>query len=359
MFGRSWVEIDIAACVQNYQILKGFLLPNQEGMAVVKANAYGHGDCRIASALQDAGVRNFAVSNVEEAVRLRKAGIQGQILILGYSPVEAVGLLQEYDITQAIVSEAYGRLLPSADIKVQAAIDTGMNRIGLDADHPQECARVIHELNRKFHLNGIFTHLCVADDASENEFTQGQVQKFREVAELVSDLNLEYVHCNNSAAGLWHNTYGNLVRLGIVLYGLKPAYENVLPEGIRPILQWKSIIAMLKDVYPGETVGYGRTYAVRKPMRLATIPTGYADGYDRRLSNRGTVLIHGYRAPVVGRVCMDQMMVDVTDIPEVDLGDEVLLLGKEYNADDMAADIGTIGYEIVCGISERVPRKYI
>ena len=358
MLGRSWVEIDIAACIRNYRILQGFLSPNQESMAVVKANAYGHGDCRIAAALQEVGVRNFAVSNIEEAIRLREAGIAGQILILGYTPVTEVERLLKYDITQAIISEAYGQLLPKEKIKVQAAIDTGMNRIGLDAENPEECARVIRDLNRRFQLTGIFTHLCVADDASEDAFTQKQVNMFQQVAELVSDLHLEYVHCVNSAAGLWHNTCGNLARLGIVLYGLRPAYENVLPEGIRPILQWKSVIAMVKDVYPGETIGYGRTYEVRNPMRLATVPTGYADGYDRRLSNRGVVLIHGHRAPVVGRVCMDQLMIDVTGIPDVNMGDEVLLLGEAYTADDMAADIGTIGYEIVCGISERVPRIY-
>ena len=174
---------------------------------------------------------------------------------------------------------------------------------------------------------------------------------------------MPFKHCLNSAGGLWHKTnFSDFVRMGIVLYGLKPDYLNSLPVGIKPVLSWKSIVSMIKDVKKGDTIGYGRTYIVKNSMRVATIPTGYADGYPRLLSNKGYVLINGFKAPIVGRVCMDQMIVDVSNIPDVKYESEVVLLGNSGNetitADDLAVQIGTIGYEIVCGISKRVERDY-
>lgn len=162
----------------------------------------------------------------------------------------------------------------------------------------------------------------------------------------------------NSAGGLLCEPYGNLARLGIILYGLKPDYSNNLPKGIKPALRWKSVISLIKPVHPGETVGYGRTFTVDREMVIATIPTGYADGYSRILSNKGKVIVNGQTASIVGRVCMDQMMVDVTGL-DVAFEDEVILLGEGYNADEMAQDIGTIGYEVICDIGKRVPRIYI
>lgn len=334
-------------------------------MAVVKADAYGHGAAETAQALAETGVTLFAVSNIIEAIELREAGIKGEILILGYTPSEQLPLLTEYDIMQAVVSETdaerFAKLAP--EIRVQYAIDTGMNRIGLDADDPDHCESVI----RSFPLNvcGMFTHLCVADTDTPacKDFTRGQIEKFEAVADRVADLKLPYVHCLNSAGGLWQETkYNSIARLGIVMYGLKPDYSNTLPAGILPVLEWKSVVSMVKQLHPGESVGYGRTFTADHEMLLATIPTGYADGYDRLLSNNGYVLIGGQRAPIVGRVCMDQMTVDVTGL-EVHAGDEVVLLGvsgdEVYTADDMAQRIGTIGYEIICGITHRVQRRYL
>ncbi|MCQ2378556.1 MAG: hypothetical protein MJ016_04995 [Victivallaceae bacterium] len=163
----------------------------------------------------------------------------------------------------------------------------------------------------------------------------------------------------NSAGGLWQDPYGNLARLGIVLYGLKPDFRNTLPAGIRPAMRWKSVISMVKTLRPGETVGYGRTFRAERPTRLATIPVGYADGYRRELSGKGRVLIGGKSAPLAGRVCMDQITADITDIPDARFETEVVLMGDGYDADAMARDAGTIGYEIVCGIGERVPRVYV
>lgn len=364
---RSWVEVDLAIIKKNYDIYRNHLNDQTDIMAVVKADAYGHGDVEVALVLQNQGVKNFAVSNISEAIKLRKAGIGGQILILGYTPVDELDALVEYDITQTIISQEYAQLLieKKASMKCQLALDTGMNRIGIDVENHSECEKIIRLCYSSLKLTGIFTHLCVADnqDFESDIFTKNQIKKFREICCMISDLQLPYRHYCNSAAGLWHNNDGNLVRLGIILYGLKPSYHNVLPTGIEPALKWKSVVSMVKTVYPGETIGYGRTYFVEKEMQIATIPTGYADGYNRLLSNKGEVLIRGKKAPIVGRICMDQFMVDVSNIPDVEIEEEVVLIGRSGNetitADEMAEMLETIGYEIVCDISKRVPRVYV
>lgn len=365
---RTWAEVDLAQLVKNVEIYRGGLSADTAVMAVVKADAYGHGAAAVAPALQEAGVSHFAVATVDEAIALRRAGVTEEILILGYTPPENAALLEEYDLTQALLSPEYAADLAaacSAPIKCHFAIDTGMNRIGLDADDPAATAAVIRQYATKLRLTGIFTHLCVADSAAGEDvaFTREQIEKFQNVATRVSDIPL-LAHCLNSAGGLFYaKTHSALARLGIVMYGLRPDYANTLPAGIRPTLAWKTVVAMVKTVYPGESVGYGRAARPTREMRVATLPVGYADGYNRRLSNGvGYVLLHGKRAPVVGRVCMDQIMVDVTDIPATRAGDEVILLGESggecLTADDMAQALGTIGYEVVCNISARVPRIY-
>lgn len=361
MIANSWVEIDPDALRTNLEIYKGFLNKDQTLMAVVKADAYGHGDVEVAKTLMQCGVRDFAVANIEEAIRLRENGIEGQILILGYTDPEAAEELKKYDITQTLISVEYAEALAekAKGIKTQFAIDTGMNRIGLPANLPNYCCGMIRAYSRVFNMTGIFTHLCVADTPSEDDFTKAQIERFRTVAEGVSDLKLPYVHCMNSAGGLWHNGFGSMVRLGIVLYGLKPDIANTLPEGIKPVLSWKSRISLVKKVAAGETVGYGRAYTVKEPMRIATVTAGYADGYSRLLSGKGYVMIGGKRAPVIGRVCMDQFMVDVTHIEEAQMGTTVTLIGEGISADEMAQLTGTIGYEVLCSISKRVKRIYI
>lgn len=363
---RSWVEISIPTILKNTKLYQKHIQNNSSIMAVVKADAYGHGAVEVSKALQESGIADFAVSNVLEAVELREAGIKGQILILGYTPIEDFGLLSQYDITQAIISSDYADDLISSDlpIKCQYAIDTGMNRIGLDADELEECEQEIRRIACRLELTGLFTHLCVADIPSEDGFTSLQQEKFRRVVEALKDLHLPYIHSLNSAGGLWHQDgFSNLNRLGIIMYGLKPDYMNSLPQGIEPAMEWKSVVSMVKTVQSGDTIGYGRTYQVQKEMRIATIPTGYADGYNRGLSSKGYVLINGKKAPIVGRICMDQFMVDVTDIPSVKAYDEVVLIGKsgdeKLTADDMAQMLGTIGYEVVCDVSKRVQRIYL
>ena len=370
---RSWIEIDLDQIKQNYFIYKKSLQLDTEIMAVIKADAYGHGDAHIARWLSEQGCRLFAVSNIDEAVGLRNAGIKGEILILGYTSPKYAKTLSYLDLSQAIVSEEYAEALSQTGqrVKCQFAIDTGMNRIGLDGDNTGSCEEIIRKYSDSLIVEGLFTHLCVADTDSEDakEFTYGQIRKFKAVADAVADLKLPYVHCCNSAGGLYYlknssefEGIGKIVRLGIVLYGLKPDVDNHLPNGVKPAMTWKSVVSMVKNVHPGETIGYGRTFMVKKEMKVATVTTGYADGLNRLLSNKGFVMINGYKAPIVGRICMDQTLVDVTEIPDVKMGTEVVIIGKSgdltYTADDMAQDLGTIGYEVICSITKRVQRFY-
>ncbi|MBR3416017.1 MAG: alanine racemase [Clostridia bacterium] len=358
---RSWVEIDLRQLRRNYEICKSLQPEGRKIMAVVKADAYGHGDAEVSAELSSLGVDHFAVSNVDEALHVRRV-TDGEILILGYTPTDRAGELVENRITQALLSEKYAEKLLSTGLPVrcQFAVDTGMRRIGLNADDPAGCERVIRKYSDW--LDGLFTHLCVADTPDQDAFTNEQIEKFRTVCARVADLGLS-CHCMNSAGGLWHAADSSFVRLGIVLYGLKPDYENVLPDGIAPVLSWKSVISMVKEIGAGDTVGYGRSFTADRTMRIATVPTGYADGYSRLLSNKGFVLVNGRKAGIIGRVCMDQMMIDVSDIPGVDIGTEIVLIGKSggetITADDLAHLYGTIGYEIVCGINKRVLRDYL
>jgi len=371
---RSWIEIDLSQIRANLAVYRKALKKDAEIMAVIKADAYGHGDVQVARILRESGVRLFAVSNIDEAVGLRNAGIEGEILILGYSSPIYARILQEYDLTQSILSEEYASELAASGLKIkcQFAIDTGMNRIGIDADNCKMCSETIHYYAKVLDINGIFTHLCVADtDDKESEaFTCGQISKFKAVSDAVSDLNLPFVHCCNSAGGLFYledndrfSGIGDIIRLGINLYGLNTDECREIPEGIKPAMCWKSVISMVKDVHPGESVGYGRTFTVTRESRIATVTTGYADGLNRLLSNKGFLMVNGMKAPIVGRICMDQTMIDVTDIPNVRMGTKVTIIGKngslEYTADDMAKDLDTIGYEIICNITKRVQRFYV
>lgn len=364
---RSWAEIDIRQLQKNYEIYKLQLPKSKRIMAVVKADAYGHGDYQIAKALYEIGVRDFAVSNIQEAYALRKKGLSGEIMILGYTPPEYARELYEMNIIQAVLSEEYAEALMKErfNVRCNIALDTGMNRIGLSTKNIEKCSGIIRKYCSILNVNGLFTHLCVADtDNYESQnFTKKQIGVYESVLESISDLGLNYNHCLNSAGGLWHESkYTSIVRLGIIMYGLRPDYSNVLPVGIKPILQWKSVVSMVKWVEEGDTIGYGRGFMAHKRMKIATVSTGYADGYMRLMSNVGYTLINGKKAKIVGKICMDQFMVDVTEIQDVALGTEVVLLGKSeketYYADDMAKNIGTIGYEVVCNIGKRVPRLY-
>ena len=368
---RSWLEINLDQIQNNYDTYRSKLPSNSTVMAVVKADAYGHGAKEVSMFLQNSGVSFFAVSNLIEAIELRNVGIEGEILILGYTSPNFSDLIIKHNLTQTLVSEEHAKEFAYAshmNMKCQFAIDTGMNRIGLDADNLDECERLLRDYSKRFYVNGIFTHLCVADsNAPENlEFTKVQIEKFENLVDRIADMNLQYVHCMNSAGGYYFNSkskFRNIARLGIMLYGLKPNFCCALPLGMKMAMTWKTSVIMVKTVSAGESVGYGRSYIADKDIKVATLSTGYADGYPRALSNKGYVIIKGKRAPIIGRICMDQMMVDVSAIDGIIAGDEAILIGSDgyecITADDLASTIGTIGYEIVCGISKRVQKCYV
>ena len=356
---RAELLIDLSQLVKNYQIYNASLKEGQKLIAVIKANAYGHGDEKVAKALEKAGCTDFAVACIDEAVSLRKNGVKGTILVLGYTPASYASTLFEYNIHQTVVSKEHLESLLETGVKlsVHFKIDTGMNRVGFKPNGETE--KLIRDNLDKLSVKGIFTHLCVADTPSRNDYTNNQISAFKNFAKRIEDLRLPYVHCCNSAGIMFHNDgFSTHLRLGISLYGLKPDYANTLPEGVMPALKWRAEIAMVKEINEGDSLGYGITFTATKKTKIATVTIGYADGYPRALSNKGTVYVNGKKCKVVGRVCMDQMMIDVSGI-DAKMGDEAYLICDNYTADDMANDIGTISYEIVTQITPRVTKTYI
>ncbi|MBQ6675331.1 MAG: alanine racemase [Ruminococcus sp.] len=368
---RCEAVIDLDAVSRNLENYKSFLPEETELMCVVKASCYGHCDRAIVPYLQEKhGVRYFAVSNITEAIRLRDCGVKGDILILGYTCPEEAEKLCEYSIIQAVTELSYAKALSEhangKTVRCHCAIDTGMTRIGVRGT-VESCADEIERVSalEGIALEGVFTHFAVADSDGEDNFTYTDMQQQKIIA--VTDelkrrgITLRHSHFMNSAAGVYRpDPRSSLARLGIILYGLMPNTAKALPFELSPVMTLRATISMIKTVEPGTQVSYGRTFTAQRPTRLATITCGYADGYPRALSNKGYVLINGRRAKITGRICMDQFMCDVTDIENVRVGDYAVLIGKSgeemITADDIADMTGTIGYEIVCGISSRVPR---
>lgn len=365
---RTWAEIDTNALLHNFNIIKS--TAKVPVCAVVKANAYGHDVGVVAPVLQDAGADSFAVSNIEEAIQLRNIGITKPIIILGYTPPQYATELNKYDISQCVYSLDYAKELSfeaksqNVNVKIHIKLDTGMSRIGFDCRDSK-----LNDINNvitaakldNFILEGVFTHFAVADRnaAQEDGFTKQQYNRFKMAVELIKSvgLNPTFCHCCNSAAlCLDSDKRFDMCRAGIILYGLTPSSELELPQDFIPVMNFKSVVSQVKEIVKGDTVSYGRTFKAEENMTIATISCGYADGYPRLLSNKGYVIINDKRANIVGRVCMDQFCVDVTDIPNVKRGDEVLLWGKDLKIEQFADMIGTINYELVCGVSARITR---
>lgn len=369
---RAWAEISLDAIAHNYTAYKQAVGNDKEIMCVVKADCYGHCDRAIAPFLEkELMVKKFAVSNIEEARRVRESGVTGEILILGYTPPEVAGELCRLNIIQAITEVSYAtelcRFIPDGErLSVHIAIDTGMTRIGLHGGDAQQTADEVIEISslEKIEVKGMFTHLSVADSDDEGDisYTKSQIEKLMAVKAALQSRGKEIpcVHYLNSAGGIYHDGSGSdLARLGIILYGLMPNASLPLPFVPQPALTLKARVAQVKKIHKGEFVSYGRTFEAGGDMELATVAIGYADGYPRALSGKGELLINGRRAKIVGRVCMDQLMCDVTGL-DVKAGDVVTLIGTDgdecITADEIASLCSTIGYEIVCGISKRVPR---
>ncbi len=372
---HCWAEIDLDALRHNFAFIHRTI--GGPVCAVVKADAYGHGDIVVARVLQQEGAAAFAVSCLAEAKRLRRHGITVPVLILGYAdPAEAAVLARE-DIATACFSTEYAQALSAAavsagvTVKVHLKIDTGMGRIGFAAR--SDWQGVVAELEALYTLpglaiDGIFQHFAVADSLAPEAqtYTDEQYALFRRVVDrLQADgYATGTVHCANSAAQLRHPEWRNdMTRAGIILYGLDPSDELHFPV-LKPVMTLKCIVTFVKDLLPGQSVSYGRTFTASAPMRVATVCVGYADGYPRMLSGtqgQGLMMVNGQPAPVLGRVCMDQSLLDVTNIPGVRMGDEVTVFGPGApdTANTIAQKTDTISYEIVCGIARRVPRVYI
>ncbi|MGB9791452.1 MAG: alanine racemase [Thermacetogeniaceae bacterium] len=367
----AWAEIDLDALAHNVREIRRVTHPKAQIMAVVKANGYGHGVEPVSRTALCNGADWLGVALLQEAVLLREKGINAPLVILGYTPDEDVEDVVAYDIAQTIFTWEGALAMAAAAkrlgkiAKIHIKIDTGMGRLGFPPTK-----ETVETIFRIAHLpgvevEGIYTHFAAADEADKS-FTEEQFSRFIWIIKqlVARGVYIRWKHCANSAALLdLQYTHLDLVRPGIVLYGLFPSPE-VRHDTVRliPVMSLKARVAFVKEVPAGTSISYGRTYVAKEPKRIATVPLGYADGYSRLLSNRGEVLIKGKRAPVVGRVCMDQIMVDVTHIPDVVQGDEVVLLGRqgeeEITAEEIAERIGTINYEVVCMISERVPRIY-
>lgn len=375
---RTWLEIDLGRIKKNYLAAMRCTDARAEAIAVVKSNAYGHGDFAVARALAECGVRRFAVSNIDEAVRLRElirelGYVACEILILGYTPSCEAKALTAMKLTQAILSEEYAAELADfasrsgllGKMRTHLAIDTGMRRIGIDSDDTDALSRVLGEYGYALGIKAVFTHLCAADssDIADTEFTALQIKRFHDAAVLAEQFGIKEAHCLNSAGMLRHfdsapRRVRKVVRPGIILYGLSPTVGASPPFGFSHALEWKTSIAMIKTVRRGDCIGYGRNFRAEHEMRIATLPVGYADGYPRELSNKGCVVTSGYRAPITGKICMNQMMVDVSGIDDARVGSEVILIGKGATCDAVASIAKTISYEIISRIDRNIPRIY-
>lgn len=369
----TWAEIDLDNLAFNFLSTKQFVGAHVKHMAVVKADAYGHGAVACAKRLETEGADWFGVALPEEGVELRRNGVTKQILCLGGFWDGQAELALNYHLTPAIFQIEGARMLNDVArdhgsfVGIHVKIDTGMGRVGVRHDGIREFADALKALDH-LRVEGLMTHFAAADDLGQNDFTDLQITRFDEATAIFREKGFHpaYLDLANSPGAVAHpRSRGNLVRLGGVLYGLG---GDVLPGGIekpelRPVLSLHSRIALLKSVPAGDTIGYGRTFQTQSDSVIATIPIGYEDGYSRGLSNTGRVIIRGKYAPVVGRVSMDWTTVDVSAIDDVELGDEVVLIGESGGAriaaEDIAALTDTISYEVTCNIDRRVPRVYV
>ena len=371
MIRPVWAEIDLDAIKYNIDSIKR-RVDTKELIAVVKADAYGHGALDVSKTLVENGATKLAVAVITEAMELRHGNINTPIMILGYTPLEFAADLINYDIEQTIFDLEYAKKLSEIALilgkkaKVHVALDTGMGRIGfLINDNSLNEILKISSL-KGLEVVGIFTHFATADESDKN-YSNKQYKKFTDFNEkLVSKgVNIPLKHVSNSGAIIdMPNTYLDGVRAGIVLYGYYPS-EDVLKQNLdlKKAISIKTQVAHVKILDKNEYVSYGRKFKTERKSIIATLPIGYADGYSRALTGKAKVIINGKFAPVVGTICMDQCMIDVTDIGDVHVGDEVIVLGKDkdlkFDADDMAKAMGTINYEVLCMIKQRIPRVYI
>ena len=374
---RTWAEIDLSAAKNNFNAIKEHI-GKASLCCVVKADGYGHGAQVLSHLYSKLGAEHFAVSNIDEAVELRENGITKPILVLGFTPVALAAKLSAYKISQTVYSLDYAQMLSNACDKAKVAVDvhikldTGMSRIGFMCQHFPEDAPVIDEIEKACKLpclkvRGVMAHFAVSDEGEEGfEYTNNQYKAFDyAVKELANrGVTFDVVHHANSGATLYYpETHRDMVRAGIILYGLAPNPEIESAVDLHPVMTLKSTVAHVKKLRKGSAVSYGRTFVADRDMVVATVPIGYADGYLRCLSKDGYMGIGGKKAKILGRICMDQTIVDVTDIPDVKIGDEVVIFSDGTDGaptvNELASFAGTINYEIICAVSKRGPRVYM
>lgn len=368
-----WAEIDLDNMAFNMREIRR-VSKSREIIAIIKADAYGHGAVDVAETLLRNGATGFAVAVVSEAIELRRSGIECPIMLLGFTPPSMAEEIIKYNVDQTVYSYELAEELSKAavnshkKVKVYIALDTGMGRIGYSADEEsvKEVLRIAELPNLE--IKGLFSHFSTSDE-KDKDYTYFQLNKFNWFYNKLkeSGVNINIRHIANSAAIIdMPETHFEAVRPGIILYGYYPS-EEVLKSNIRlkPVMSLKTNVVHIKTLPVGEYISYGRKFCTSRKTVVATLPVGYADGYTRLLTGKAKVIINGKFAPVIGRICMDQCMVDVTDIQGVEVGDDVILMGAsedgsiQMTADNIADMLGTINYEVLCMISKRVPRVYI
>ncbi len=368
-FSPTCATIDLAALAHNLTQFRRILPPGCDVLAVVKANAYGHGSVETTRALIRQGVSRVAVVSIEEGIILRQAGINAPIVVLGPLFREQIADLLAHQLTPVVSDLA---LLPdlaraaaslAAPYPIHLKVDTGMGRLGL-TQSDVAALMTSQSFPATLHLEGLMTHLADADGESGDVTEQQLVQFSRAIDTLTAcGFSIPLIHAANSGGAVrFPQARFSLVRPGIMLYGYHTLPKSVTVPHLKPVLSLRSCVAQIRTIQAGHTVSYNGTFIARRPTRIAILPIGYADGVSRRLSNRGHVLLHGRCAPIVGLVCMDMILVDVTHIAGVAVGDEAMLIGRQgqeqITADDIAAWLGTIPYEVLCSIGPRVPRLY-
>lgn len=363
----TWVDVDKSSIAHNVRLLRKMVPSSVALMAVVKSDAYGHGAIATAMTALANGASYLGVSSLTEALELRDAGIVAPVLVLGYTPVHTVRqairhgvTLTMYDIDMARSYNQVAREMDSS-LKVHVKIDTGMGRMGVLPEMSISFFRSLLNL-RHLDVEGVFTHFSMSDE--DPVYTAEQLRVFKSVVNPLrgNGFNFKYIHAANSAAILTvPDAYLDMVRAGIALYGLSPSEMVPIPEDFRPAMSWKTVVAQVKTLPPDHPVGYGQTFRTTQTTQVAVLPVGYAHGLRRMPYNWGEVLVHGQRAPIIGRVSMEKSSINITHIPNVTIGDEVVLLGKQGNeeitADDVGQRLGTNNYEVVCSALARVPRR--
>jgi alanine racemase len=362
----TWAEIDLDALTHNYREIRKIVGDQVKILGVVKADAYGHGSLECAKALISAGADKLAVAFIDEAIALRQNGIRAEIMLLGFSPEAVIPQLVKYDIIPAVYQLSFAQVLSDYCQKeglvhpIHIKVDTGMGRIGFSYREAVEMVKAIDGLEGVF-IQGLFSHFSTAD-AIDKAFTRLQFDRFSKLMAGIRQAGIEIpiYHIANSAAIFdLDGLHLDMVRPGIILYGLYPSDEVDRKKiDLKPVMSFKSRIVHLKTIEAGESLSYGNRYVASEERLIGTLPVGYADGYTRMLSGKAEVFINGQRAPIVGNICMDQCMVDLTDLSQVSLYDEVELFGKNLSADEVAQKLGTINYEITCLVNKRVPRVY-